>query len=177
VLPVARSKPTSAGSKRTRVGSTLKLTDSTSREQKAQLLARSNPFGGKPPVDLLDISAGWDSIAKFDIVIQRLKNVSLYSEDLVFCPADWGRIENLGLEKQHNEDDDPCIQGSDEAGIRDKHAERNMAAEMCGFGVPALIVYKKSMLEEFDEYRYLPPPDVPLREAVVIIFLLTADHF
>jgi len=128
-------------------------------------------------MEVLDLSAGWDSLAKFDIVIRRLKRLGLHSNNLLFCPANWQQIGTLGFEKQDEEDEHACLQCATETDIHDKRAERNMALEICEFTQPALIVFKRSMLEKLDEYRYLPLLDVPLQEAALIIFLLTSDDF
>lgn len=134
--------------------------------------------------ETLDVSKGWDSIAMFDIVVRRLKRLKLYRKDLLYCASDWGRIRNLGFENEWSllgEDDpenEPHIECSTEAEIRDPRGERNMAAEVCQFENPALIVFLPDKLQEgAGEYRYDPLPDVPLRDAATIVFRITSKEF
>jgi hypothetical protein len=165
--------------KKVYVDSDLNFTGPSLRENEAELRAASSPFNGEPPVEVLDVSEGWDSIAKFDLAVQRLKDLGLYGKDLLFCAADWQRIEKLGFETERVGSllEGPYIQCSTEADIRDRHAERNMAAEMCEFDNPALIVFQESKLERLGCDEYVPKPDVPLREAAVIILLITSNDF
>jgi len=146
----------------------------------AQRHAQASPFNGKPPVEVLDISSGWDSIAKFDVVIRRLKRLKLYDRGLVFCPAAWDRIEQLGLERygEGNKKEKPHIECGTEAAIRDPHADQNLPREMCEFHPPALIVFHGEMLRREESFRYYPIGSLKdLRDAVAIIFLLTSDDF
>ena len=150
------------------------------RRLNAERHAAASPFNGKPPVEVLDISSGWDSMAKFDVVTRRLKRLKLYDRDLVFCPASWDGIEQLGLEKYEEEDEEeePHIECGTEAAIRESHAERNLPREMCEFRHPALIVFRGEMLKRHADFRYSPIGNTEdLRKVVVIIFLLTSDDF
>ena len=135
--------------------------------------ADANPFDGKPPVEVLDISKGWDSLAKLDLIIGRLKKLRLYNKRLVFCPARWEEIEQLGFTVEYPAED-AYIQGASEAYIRDPDG-RNLAREMCELSdSPALIVFNGDLLDGFEGF-YLPCGD--LRQAAIIIFLLTSDDF
>ncbi len=140
----------------------------------AERLAKTSPFNNKPLVEVLDLSSGWDSMAKFDVVINRLKRLKLYSKNLVFCPARWREIDQLGftmkdLEGERN------IQGATEAYIRGFDPDRNFPSKMCLISdFPTLIVFKADVLRGHDS-RYYPLGD--LRDAAVIIFLLTSDDF
>jgi hypothetical protein len=147
------------------------------RKIEAERHAEASPFNGKPPVEVLDISSGWDSMTKFDVVIRRLKRLTLYDRNLAFCPADWDDIGQLGLETYGtgDEEDMPHIECGMETAIRDPQAERNLPREMCEFRHPALIVFRGDKLERQEDFRYLPIGD--LKEATVIIFLLTSDDF
>jgi hypothetical protein len=150
------------------------------RKIDAQRHANASPFDGKPPVEVLDISSGWDSTAKFDVVIRRLKRLKLYDHNLVFCPASWERIEYLGLEKyeEDEEDDEPHMECGTEGAIRHPKADENLPREMCAFRHPALIVFRGERLERQEDFRYVPIGDLTdLRDATVIIFLLTSDDF
>ena len=150
------------------------------RREKAHRHAEASPFNGKPPVELLDISTGWDSIAKFDVIIERLKQLDLYDDTLAFCPAPWADIEHLGLEKYEEDDadEDPHMECGTEAAIRKPDPEQNLPREMCEFEDPAVIVFRGEMLDRDEDFRYQPIGDIAdLREATVIIFLLTSDDF
>jgi len=146
----------------------------------AERHAKASPFNGTPPVEVLDLSSGWDSLAKFDIVIQRLKELDLYQDDLLFCPARWEEIEQLGFTQEGK--DDRHVQAATEAYIRDPLAGRNLPREMCELSdSPALIVFEGYMFDG-GECRYYPDPEaaeeeVGLRDVAVIIFLLTSDDF
>jgi len=140
----------------------------------AERLAKTSPFNNRPPVEVLDLSLGWDSMAKFDVVIRRLKRLRLYRKNLIFCPARWEEIEQLGFTKKELEEE-RNIQGATEAYIRGFDPNRNFPSEMCLMSdLPALIVFKADMLRGHDS-RYYPLGD--RRDATVIIFLLTSDDF
>ena len=142
------------------------------RKMEADRQAKATPFNGRPPVEVLDVSQGWDSLAKLDVVIRRLKQLEMHNERLVFCPARWEEIEQLGFTVE--DDDERHIQGATEAYIRDPNG-RNFASEMCELSdSPALIVFQADMLDGF-EGRYYPVGD--LRDAANMIFLLTSDDF
>jgi hypothetical protein len=138
----------------------------------AQLLATADPC-----VEILDVSAGWDSIAQVDLVVHRLEELGLYRKDLLlYCAASWENIANLGLEPDEcdKEKTESVIQASTEDQIRDRYSDRNMMAEGCELGT--LIVYESSRLQKMDaNYRYLPLSGIQLRDAVVIIFGLASD--
>jgi hypothetical protein len=124
---------------------------------------------------MLDVSEGWDSSAMFDIIVGRLKQLKLYSKNLLYCAADWRRIENLGYEESLP-GKEKHIEAATEAEIHDPFG-RNMALEMCGFEDPAMIVFRPDKLELLCNHFYDPLPDVPLHDAAVIVFRITSNQF
>jgi hypothetical protein len=140
----------------------------------AERLVATSPFKGKPPLEVLDLSEGWDTTAKFEIVIRRLKDLGLYHTGLVFCPGRCEEIEQLGFTKEGPPEDERHIQGGTEAYIRSPLG-RNFATEMCELSdIPTLIVFKRDSLEG-DNDRYYPRGN--LRAAVAIVFVLVSDDF
>lgn len=150
------------------------------RGEKADRHAQASPFSGKPPVEVLDVSSGWDSMAKFDVIIERLKQLGLYGRQTGFLPSSVGqhRAVRTGEVDEDDADEDPHVECGTEAAIRKSDPEQNLPREMCEFEDPAVIVFRGEMLDRDEDFRYQPIGDVAdLHEATVIIFLLTSDDF
>src|SRR5438874_1336499 len=95
---MARSNPIYVGDRRIYLDSNLNFTGPTARENEAELLAESNPFKGKPRVEVLNVTAGWDTIAQFELLVRRMQQLNLYHGDLLYCGTDAKLVQKLGVE-------------------------------------------------------------------------------
>jgi len=170
---MAGSNPLYAGDRRIYVDSELNFTGPTARENEAEILAQSDQFKGKPRIEVLNVTAGWDSVAQFDIVVSHLQQLGLYYEGLLYCGADAECIEKLGVEEGNTVECSTLDQIRDSRGC-----DRNMLKEAVeAYSRPAIIVYDPCRLELVDGHKFRAKKGSPLRHAAMIVFLLVSDEF
>lgn len=127
---------------------------------------------GAPIVEELDLSLACDLATRKYLIIERLKELGLYSPNLLFRGFDGARIEILKRTGTDEPTEGRAVSCSRENELTDLADEKTEIEIALDHDEPGLSVYdgNKLYLEVFN--TYIPKKGKTLKEALLAIFLL-----
>ena len=137
---------------------------------------RETPTQREPIVTTVDMSAGWDKESMRDILIKRLKEIGIYSPNLLFRGVSANKIEVV---KQYGTDT-PKKEGtfcSTEAQLADEHSADESALDYAIEEGAGFAVYDGGKMQKNERgdslgFEYRARDGHNLKEALLAILIL-----